>query len=58
LIPDPIRGSSSIDPILMPTLPPAIDQLPDEALAAAITLSAGVIAKATAASPMEAAGDE
>jgi hypothetical protein len=54
LIPDPI-GAPIIDPI--PIQPPAIDALPAEALTAAITLLAGVIAKATTASPMEAAGE-
>jgi hypothetical protein len=58
LIPDPIRGLNSIDPIPMPLLWPVIDQLPEEALAAAIMLLAGVIAKAAAANPMGVAGDE
>jgi hypothetical protein len=51
LIPDPIRGAD-IDPVQIPPPPPAIEQLPAEALTAAIALLAGVIAKTTATSPM------
>jgi hypothetical protein len=57
LIPGPI-GGSSIDAISMFPPPPQIDALPAQAVQRAITLLAGVIAKAATANPIEAAGDE
>ncbi len=57
LIPDPV-DTLGIDPIPTQPPPPTLEQLPADAARTAITLLANVIAKATAASPMELCGDE
>ena len=56
LIPDP-PPISMADPLPAPPAP-AVEQLPADAVTAAITLLANVIAKAAAPSRSEVAGDE
>ncbi len=56
LIPDPLPTSMA-DPLPAP-LAPTVEQLPADAVTAAITLLANVIAKAAAPSRSEVAGDE
>jgi hypothetical protein len=56
LIPDP-PPTSMADPLPAPPAP-AVEQLPADAVKAAITLLANVIAKAAAPSRSEVAGDE
>ena len=55
LIPDP---TPMTDPALTVELTPMVEQLPTEAVAAAIALLANVIAKAAAPRRIQVAGDE